>query len=74
MVKVLDFGISKVTTPGDSGHGMTRTTALMGSPLYMSPEQMIRTKGVDARTDIWALGVILFELVTGAGSVSRQRQ
>jgi serine/threonine-protein kinase len=66
-VKVLDFGISKLTTPGISGGdmGMTRTQSLMGSPYYMSPEQMQSSKGVDARTDIWALGVILFELVTG---------
>jgi serine/threonine-protein kinase len=64
-IKVLDFGISKITTPGAPGHDMTKTTALMGSPLYMSPEQMQLSKGVDARTDIWALGVILFELLTG---------
>ena len=64
-IKVLDFGISKVTTPGAIGHGMTRTTAVVGSPLYMAPEQMQLSKSVDARVDIWALGVILFELVTG---------
>ena len=64
-IKVLDFGISKITTPGAPGHDMTRTSALMGSPLYMSPEQMQLSKGVDARTDIWALGVILFELLAG---------
>ena len=64
-IKVLDFGISKITTPGAAGHDMTRTSALMGSPLYMSPEQMQLSKGVDARTDIWALGVILFELLSG---------
>jgi eukaryotic-like serine/threonine-protein kinase len=63
-VKVLDFGISKLTAPG-SDVAMTRTTALLGSPLYMSPEQMMMSKGVDARTDIWSLGTILFELVTG---------
>jgi hypothetical protein len=64
-IKVLDFGISKITTPGAPGHDMTRTSALMGSPLYMSPEQMQHSKGVDARTDIWALGIILFELLAG---------
>ncbi len=64
-IKVLDFGISKITTPGAAGHDMTRTNALMGSPLYMSPEQMKQSKGVDARTDIWSLGVILFELLSG---------
>ncbi|MGC4092807.1 MAG: serine/threonine-protein kinase [Polyangiaceae bacterium] len=66
-VKVLDFGISKVTTAGGSGSdlGMTRTHAIMGSPLYMSPEQMASTRNVDARADIWALGTILYELLTG---------
>ncbi len=43
---------------------MTQTSSMMGSPLYMSPEQMRSTKDVDARTDIWALGVILYELLT----------
>ena len=44
---------------------MTRTSTVMGSPLYMSPEQMSSTRDVDGRTDIWALGVILFELLAG---------
>jgi tRNA A-37 threonylcarbamoyl transferase component Bud32 len=65
-IKVLDFGISKLTSPGsNSDMGMTRTTAVMGSPLYMSPEQMSSTRNVDARTDIWALGIILYEVLTG---------
>ena len=66
-VKVLDFGISKVTGMGSSGAdlGMTKTTTIMGSPLYMSPEQMASSRDVDVRTDIWALGAILFELLTG---------
>jgi predicted Ser/Thr protein kinase len=65
-IKVLDFGISKLTTPGsNSDMGMTRTSAVMGSPLYMSPEQMSSTRNVDARTDIWALGIILYEVLTG---------
>ena len=64
-IKVLDFGISKITTPGAPGHDMTLTNAVMGSPPYMSPEQMKQSKGVDARADIWSLGVILFELLTG---------
>jgi serine/threonine protein kinase len=63
-VKVLDFGISKVTTPGTHGHDMTNTAAIVGSPMYMSPEQLQSSKGVDTRTDIWSLGVILFELLT----------
>jgi eukaryotic-like serine/threonine-protein kinase len=64
-VKVLDFGISKIKTPGVPDLEMTRTSSLLGSPLYMSPEQMSSSKGVDARTDIWSLGVILFELLAG---------
>ena len=65
-VKVLDFGISKLTAPGStSDMGMTKTSTVMGSPLYMSPEQMSSTRNVDARTDIWALGIILYEVLTG---------
>jgi serine/threonine-protein kinase len=64
-VKVLDFGISKRTGLGASEAGMTRTTAVMGSPLYMSPEQMQSSKDTDPRSDIWALGIILYELITG---------
>jgi eukaryotic-like serine/threonine-protein kinase len=66
-VKVLDFGISKVTTDvgaSEAGMSVTKTSAMMGSPLYMSPEQMRSPKEVDAQTDVWALGVILFELLT----------
>ncbi|HEY8086700.1 MAG TPA: protein kinase, partial [Polyangiaceae bacterium] len=63
-IKVLDFGISKLTALG-SDKEMTRTTAILGSPYYMSPEQIQASRGVDTRTDIWSLGVILFELVTG---------
>ncbi len=62
-VKVLDFGISKVTTGQEAS--MTQTSSMMGSPYYMSPEQMTSSKNVDHRTDIWALGVILHELLTG---------
>jgi hypothetical protein len=65
-IKVLDFGISKYNIPGsDPDLSMTDTAAVMGSPLYMSPEQMRSTRNVDARSDIWALGVILYELVAG---------
>jgi serine/threonine-protein kinase len=64
-IKVLDFGISKMADAGTpAGQSMTATSAVMGSPLYMSPEQMRSSKDVDARSDIWALGVILFQLLT----------
>jgi serine/threonine-protein kinase len=65
IIKVLDFGISKITGPIGAQLNPKNTTAIMGSPFYMSPEQMASTQGVDARTDIWGLGVILYELVTG---------
>src|SRR6185295_5247921 len=66
-VKVLDFGISKMRGMGSSvpDVSITKTSAMMGSPLYMSPEQLQSSKDVDARTDIWALGIILYELVAG---------
>jgi serine/threonine-protein kinase len=66
-VKLLDFGISKIEVQRGSAPdvGMTRTNAILGSPLYMSPEQLQSSKGVDARTDLWSLGVVLFELVSG---------
>jgi predicted Ser/Thr protein kinase len=64
--KVLDFGISKLTAGAAGGLAITATAALMGSPLYMSPEQMRSTKGADAQSDIWALGIVLFELLCGA--------
>ena len=62
LVKVLDFGISKVQSPNEMQ--LTRTTEVIGSPSYMSPEQLRSARNVDARTDIWALGVILYELLT----------
>jgi serine/threonine-protein kinase len=64
-IKVLDFGISKVTTPDPSAPHMTRTHAVIGTAPYMSPEQMKQSRGVDARADIWSLGIVLFELLTG---------
>jgi serine/threonine-protein kinase len=65
-VKLLDFGISKLTqSPGMPDAGMTSTQALMGSPLYMSPEQLRSSKNVDRRADIWSMGVILYEIFGG---------
>ncbi len=62
-IKVLDFGVSKSLTSSGVG-GLTQTRAMLGSPLYMSPEQMRSSRDVDARADVWSLGVVLFELLT----------
>jgi serine/threonine-protein kinase len=66
-IKVLDFGISKVESRDSSSSWMALTDvrAVMGSPFYMSPEQMQAARLADARSDIWALGVILHELLSG---------
>ena len=63
IVKVLDFGISK--TADAESLGLTKTSSLMGSPYYMSPEQMKSARDADTRSDIWALGIIFYELLTG---------
>ncbi len=69
IIKVIDFGISKLThVAGASippGATATKLGAVMGSPLYMSPEQVQSSKDVDHRTDVWALGIILYELLAG---------
>jgi eukaryotic-like serine/threonine-protein kinase len=65
LVKVLDFGISKVNVLGDKPESMTNSAALLGSPLYMSPEQMKSSRDVGPATDIWSLGVILYEALGG---------
>jgi serine/threonine protein kinase len=68
LLKVLDFGISKATMKLDAGNdapSLTETNATLGSPQYMSPEQLRSSKDVDSRTDVWSLGLILFKLLTG---------
>lgn len=64
LVKLLDFGIAKSVSPGD--HALTSTGAVMGSPSYMSPEQIRGSKNVDPRADIWSLGATLHELVAAS--------
>ena len=64
-VKVLDFGISKLTSAAQVDGSLTNTNSAMGTPYYMSPEQMRSAKSVDARSDIWSLGVIAYELFSG---------
>jgi len=66
VVKVIDFGISKVAEAYGPGLAVTATTEVRGSPLFMSPEQLLATRDADARSDIWSLGVSLFNLLTKA--------
>jgi serine/threonine-protein kinase len=65
VVKVLDFGISKRLTRAGREAARTNPSELLGSPLYMAPEQMRGSADIDARADIWSLGVVLYELCTG---------
>ncbi|MFO0758153.1 MAG: protein kinase [Byssovorax sp.] len=65
-VKLLDFGIVKVVREGQpDSHAATTTGAVLGTLTYMSPEQLRDPRQVDLRTDLWAVGVMLYELVTG---------
>lgn len=73
VIKILDFGISKSTGPSDEASGerrrlmqLTGGRAVLGSPPYMSPEQVRSPKTVDHRTDIWSLGVCMYELLTNS--------
>jgi serine/threonine-protein kinase len=68
IVKVLDFGIAKVKMDHANeteSAGLTRTGNMLGSPLYMSPEQARGTRLIDHRADIWSLGVVLYQSLTG---------
>jgi serine/threonine-protein kinase len=64
VVKVLDFGIAA----GEPGGGtkITRVDTMIGSPAYMSPEQMLAASDVDPRSDVWSMGALLYEVITGA--------
>jgi len=64
-VKVLDFGISKMREPEETAPSLTRTGMAMGTPQYMSPEQAQGKLSTDHRTDVYALGVILYRMLTG---------
>lgn len=68
-LKILDFGISKLSdryTSSSRVNVVTQAGDRLGTPLYMSPEQLEGVPDVDARTDVWAVGVVLYELCTGA--------
>ena len=62
---LLDFGIARAGDDDSDGPGLTRTTDVLGTPHYMAPEQLRATSTVDRRADIYALGVTLFECLTG---------
>jgi len=64
-VKIIDFGISKFNQLSGDGMKMTRTGAVMGTPYYMSPEQASGSAEADQRSDIYSMGVILYEAITG---------
>jgi len=64
-VKVLDFGIAKVMDAAGGMGSRTKTGVLLGTPAYMSPEQVKNAKDVDARADLWSAGVMLYEMLTG---------
>jgi eukaryotic-like serine/threonine-protein kinase len=67
LVKIIDFGISKILPSGRRGHAAIITSEdLLGSPVYMSPEQIRAPREVDQRTDIWSVGAVFYELLTAA--------
>lgn len=64
--KVLDFGIAKIQQPeGTRDHDITAPNLVIGTPLYMSPEQCSQTSPIDARSDVYSLGVIIYEMLSG---------
>jgi serine/threonine-protein kinase len=65
VAKILDFGISKMFDTGEHGFSLTRTGTVVGSPAYMSPEQASGREDIDGRADIWSLGVVMYEALTG---------
>jgi len=69
--KMIDFGIAKAVDAGPDGPGLTHAGALIGTPEYMSPEQLAAERDIDTRSDIYSLGVLLFELLTGSLPTSR---
>jgi serine/threonine-protein kinase len=66
-IKVLDFGIAKMAARSDAEAAleMTGTSEMLGTPVYMAPEQMRASRSADARSDVWSLGVILYRALTG---------
>jgi serine/threonine-protein kinase len=65
VAKLCDFGVAKHVAQVDEGTELTRTGGILGSPMYMSPEQATNAKNVDHRSDLWSLGISLYEALTG---------
>jgi serine/threonine-protein kinase len=68
VVKILDFGVAKMREDelsGDFGQGLTRTGSMIGSPLFMAPEQARGLRNLDQRADLWSLGIVAYQLLTG---------
>jgi serine/threonine-protein kinase len=65
VVKVLDFGVAKVMDAAGGMGSRTRTGMLLGTPAFMSPEQVSSARSVDPRTDLWSAGVLFYEMLTG---------
>ncbi len=65
-VKILDFGVAKQLDPPEKGMTMTQSGTLVGTPFYMSPEQILAPRDIDERTDLWSLAVVIYAMLTGA--------
>jgi len=65
-IKILDFGVAKQLDPPEKGMTMTQSGTLVGTPFYMSPEQILAPREIDERTDLWSLAVVVFTMLTGA--------
>ncbi len=70
VVKILDFGVAKMAIGFEGGSQVTVTGALLGTPLFMSPEQIRGSRGIDHRTDLYSLGLVFYTMVTGQLAIS----
>lgn len=70
-VKIADFGLAKLVRPSADDHSLTGTRQVLGTPRYMAPEQMEGSHGIDHRADIYSLGVVFYEMLTGELPIGR---